>query len=317
MNINKLESLKVEFPFLKELFEKEYKESHSSFLKGDKRFIVNVDVQRMDSSLMYFTGDYLNGTNGALLKKGFVGSLCYDLYFIDSKNAIIKSQKKRDRDAMFIMRALELIAKITKEDLDVSTIVKVETTKWYKPDDNGNADYKTFQDEKINVVIYKEPKEGLNTFLSARESIIDAEMTPDLLIKLMCKQPEKYKVIEDRFNIIKKRFKSLFEMYLQSFMYEHRAFKFKIGDISFRSLSMAGRLLITLEKGEAQVTYAAVDQKEGDCRMGSNGFNGTIAEIEQITNTVIFDLLEYFGSGKTPVDIMKTGKVGYAGHVFG
>jgi hypothetical protein len=317
MNKSKLESLQVEFPFLKELFEKEYNESYLPFLQGDKRFTIDVDVQRMDSNLMYFTGDYLDGTNGALLKEGSVGSLSYDVYFIDARNTIIRSQKRRERDTMFIMRALELLSKVQKEAVDVSIIVKVETIKWYKPDNSGNANYEAFQNEKMNIVIYKEPKEGLKTFLSVRESIVDVEMTPDLLITLMIKHPEKYKIIEERFNVIKKRFKSVFEMYLQSFMYEHRSFDFKIGDITFRSLSMAGRLLITLEKGNAQVTYAALDQKKGDCRMGSNGFNGTIQEVEQITNTIIFDLLEQFGSGKTAKDVLKTGKVGFAGQVFG
>ena len=100
-------------------------------------------------------------------------------------------------------------------------------------------------------------------------------------------------------------------------MYNERAFNCEIDGIKFLSLSMAGRLLITLDTPKSQITYAALDEASGDSHMGMNSIDATLEEAERITKIIITHCTERLEKGETFADIFKTGEVGFAGHNFG
>jgi hypothetical protein len=199
------------------------------------------------------------------------------------------------------------------------------TYTWYNYELNEKGrtidTFKHFSQREIKMIIYKEPEEKLVGLLDDPEVITKVHITNNLLLRLyrhgLPKRKMEYEIINARTEKLGEQFKTFFEERLQAHMYEERAFNCPIEDIKFLSLSMAGRLMITLDTPNSQITFKGIDEKEGDSRMGTNSIDASINEAERITNAVIESCNKRFEKGETFADIFQIGKVEFAGQSFG
>lgn len=316
MNKNKLKKLEQEFPFLKNFLEQNF----GAFLK-DKKTTLEINVKRMDANLFFYHGDHIDGHQSQYIGKKQYGSLFTGIFFTDGSSIIRRRYGKFPKG--------RLVKDFFREDPIrhfTKFIIKSEITTWYdyEKDKNGHVinTFKHFSKREVEITIYKEAEEKLIPSWNNPKLIAKVHLTNKLWYQLrmynnMQDRKSECAIMEVIFDKIKGEFKEFFEKYLQTLMYKERAFDMPIEGISFRSLSMAGRLMITLDTPNAQITYIAVDEEKGDSRMGVNSIDGTLWEAEEITRKVISICTQRFEKGESFADIFKIGKVGFAGRSFG
>jgi len=305
--------MQAEFPCLATLLQKEYQDIYLGVVNQEPGYSIDVKVRRIDANLMYFTGDYCNGVGSRLVRENEIGTLRYDIHLVNSVGTILYSHPRRKRTDCILKDWLLRVE-------GVSSIVKVEERRWYEPrilDDENIADFEKRKSISLDICIYKSPKEGISSFLFSTDLWAHIVLDNHILIKMYQSDPSGQAKVEECLDRLKHQFKSFFQMYLQAEMYKERTFNFELNEIKFRSFACAGRLLITLEKGEADISYAALDEAEEDCRMGVNSLHATITDAQNITQEFILGCLERFGKGEQFSDIFKTGTVCFAGQIVG
>lgn len=311
MNKNKLKKMEKEFPFLKSLLD----ENFGAFLKN-KNTNLNVNIQRMDPTLLFYAGDHLDGMQSRYIGEKKYGSLFASFFFLDESGKIILRHYG-------LCKPL-LLGKIIEMDFMSRTkfIIKTKVETWYEEefDENGHLVkcFKHFSHRDIKITIYKEPKNGsIESFLRDPNMIYKVHLTNKLIMELCYVGKQFFDQIDAEKDILISLFKPFFEKHLQAAMYPERAFNSQIGNIKFLSLSMAGRLLITLDTPNAQISYIALDEETGDSHMGIQSIDGTLVEVKKITETFITECKNRFEKGEKFTDIFHTGKVGFVGQTFG
>lgn len=320
MNKQKLEKMEKEFPFLKEFLTKNF----GGFLK-DKKTTLEIKVKRMDANLLFYTGDHADGYRSRFLLEKYYGSLFTSLFFINKtgKTTFSHYGPFKDFSLIDIKDMTHLFFPDDKINKYVNHIIKGEIETWYEHekerDQYGSiiTTFKHFDHRKIILTIYKEPKEGIEKLFTDTNLINKVQITNKLLLNLYYTNKEYHDKIQTQLDVFKNQFKTFFEKYLQGPMYKERSFNCDIGSVKFLSVSMAGRLLITLDTTKSQISFMALDEKEGDSRMGVNSIDSTLNEAKRITEEVISIVTKEFESGKTFTEIFKIGKVVFAGHEFG
>ncbi|MFA7717919.1 MAG: hypothetical protein WC875_04345 [Candidatus Absconditabacterales bacterium] len=312
MNKSKLENLEQEFPFLKSFLEKNF-----GLALKDKRTTLNIKVQRIDPEILFYFGDHMDGHRCRFIKEKQYGSLFTSFFFINNAGEPIYFRFGPLHD--WVLNDLLIVNK--KFQANTKTIVKAETETWYDIEKNDEGEaipvFKHFSSRQIHMTIYKEPEAGLLSLVNDPNLVTKVRLYTRLLIRLICSRNKNYKIVESKLEEIKNQFKSFFEEHLQAEMYKERAFNCQVGDIKFLSLSMAGRLLITLDTPTTQISYMAVDEEKCDSRMGVNSIEATLEEAKTITESFISSCTKRFNGGEKFSDIFKTGEVGFAGHAFG
>lgn len=311
MNKNKLKKMEQEFPFLKSFLDKNF----GAFLKN-KNTNLNVKIQRMNPTLLFYAGDHLDGMESKYIREKEYASLFTCFFFLNEAGEIIFSQYGPCKPL--------LLWEIIKKDFRSRTkfIIKAEVETWYEPDldEEGHVVkcFKHFSHRDIEMTIYKEPKNGsILSFLEDPNMIQKVHLTNRLITKLYYAGPKFFDQIDAEEGSLVKLFKPFFEEHLQASMHKERAFNCQIGDIKFLSLSMAGRLIITLDTPKSQISYIALDEETGDSKMGVKSIDATLQEAKRITESFITECKSRFEKEEKFADIFKTGEVGFAGHTFG
>lgn len=270
----------------------------------------------MDPTLLFYAGDHLDGMQARYFDASKYGSLFTCFFFVDSSGKIILRQYG-------LCKSL-LLGKISEMDFISRTkfIIKTEVETWYETelDEKGYAVecFKHFSYRNIKMTIYKEPKNGnIASFLEDPNMIYKVHLTNKLIVNLYYVGRQFFDQIDAEEDALITLFKPFFEKHLQTSMYKERAFNCQIGDIKFLSLSMAGRLMITLDTPKSQISYIGLDEETGDSKMGIKSIDGTLQEIRRITEKFIASCEKLFNEGKTFSDIFKVGQVGFAGQTFG
>lgn len=320
MNKQKLEKMEQEFPFLKEFLAKNFGE----FLK-DKKTSLEIKVERIDANLLFYRGDHADGHQSRFLKEKHYGSLFTSLFFINDigKTTFYHFGPLREYSLLDI-KNISLISRILRGNTInecIHYIIKGEIETWYEyeKDEKGhNVEvFKHFDNRKVRLTIYKEPENGLDSLLNDPDLINKVQITIKLLNSLYYSHKDYYDQIQNYLDELKDKFKPFFEKYLQAPMYKERSFNCEFGSVKFLSVSLAGRLLITLDTPQSQISFMALDEEKGDSRMGVNSIDATLNEAKRITEEIISIVTKEFESGKTFTDIFKTGKVIFAGQEFG
>jgi len=314
----KLEKMEQEFPFLKSFLDKNFGAS----LKDEKTEL-DIKVKRIGPNVLYFKGDFLDGHNSKWLRENQYGSGWTSVSCIDKNNQVIWVRFGE-------IPYNNLINYLKVKNTKTKFIVTTEMETWYdyewNYDDNGERHsvntFKHFSKRKIEVTIHKWQGNELKDLVNDEQLITKVHLTTklwtDLAIKDVHKPNKEYKIIQERLDKMTKKFKTFFEKYLQADMYKERAFNFTIDEnVTFLLFSCAGRLIITLDTEHDQISYIALDEKEGDCHMGVKSIDATLDRAEEITDQVILKCLEKFEEGKNFKEVFKTGQVGYAGCTFG
>lgn len=314
----KLEKMEQEFPFLKSFLDKNF----GTFLK-DERTELDIKVKRIGPDVLYFKGDFLDGQNDRWLKEKQYGSGWTSVFCIGKSNQVTWMK--------FGKLSYNKLRNYLKDEYSkIKFIVTAETKVWYdyewREDNDGFKQsvnsFKHFSKREVEITIHKCQGKELKDLVNDEQLITKVHLTTklwaDLGIENLWEPNKEYQIIEERINKITKKFKTFFEKYLQTSMYKERSFNFEIDEnIKFLSFSCAGRLIITLDTKDNQISYIALDQKKGDCNMGVKSIDATLDRAEEITDKAILKCLEKFEEGKSFKEVFKTGQIGFAGQCFG
>lgn len=285
----------------------------------------------MDTNLLYFTGEYLNGVDGCLIKEGHTGRLLTHVHFIGENHMVQWSDELRSRESPLLRYAIAKMLKPQSEPMasPVEHIVTVEHTIWYKgpANDKNTVRKENYANEKYVITIYKKPKDGIKSLFTDPERFENLNLTNNLLLKLALSknvlEKHDYEEIDKKQHNLISMFKPFFETHFQAELYKapERSFTGRIdeGKLSFATFTMAGRVIITLEDTEThdQISFVGEDIEKGDTRMGIKSIGATI----RIADTMVKKFIEHFAplfeKGHTFRELITPGAVIYAGILFG
>jgi hypothetical protein len=312
MTKSKVQSLINEFPFLEAILKKYYNLTLDTWnLPRYLKF--NIKVARMDENLLYFTGDYLDGKNGALLREKQQGALYYDVYFVDNSKVTFES-KLRDRQSPFLKE--DIYYYFFEHKTYPEYIIKCKEVEWYNATCEEQVIEQNLSSIERTITIYKQPIKTLREMMYGENMMFNVNLTTDMVIKFAIESSDEWKVIEPIFRSNIATYKHFFEANLQSHIYHSKKHShvYAYDGLTVRIMAMAGRCITTIEEDSThdQVSFIGLDEPSGDTRMGDKSIDCTLLKAKQMVDKFIADYV-IFESFETA---FAEKAVGYAGTVI-
>lgn len=309
MKKSKVQSLINEFPFLEAMLKKYYNLTLDTWnLPRYLKF--NIKVERMDENLLYFTGDFLDGKNGALLREGQQGALHYDVYFVDNGKITFEG-KLRDRRTPFLKE--DIFYHFFEHKSYPEYIIKCKEIEWYNATCEEQVIEQNLSSVDRTITIYKQSKRSLREMVNDRQSALQINLTTSIVLSMVTRYVGDWEVIEPIFRANIVTYKQFFEANLQSHIYHSKKHShvYAHDGLTVRILAMAGRCITTIEEDSTQdqVSFIGLDEASGDTRMGDKSIDCTILKAKYLVDKFIADyaLFESFETA------FAEKAVGYAG----
>ncbi|MFA6365261.1 MAG: hypothetical protein WCW78_02570, partial [Candidatus Paceibacterota bacterium] len=242
-------------------------------LKEEVPRLIAIRIARIDETLLYFHGDYVDGERSYLSQKEdtLAGKRLERIFVYGTNNEIIGSTSGKERgvDGKSFVRVKDIIG---KDPNLVQYIIVLSRTVWYahNKENVGFERFGKLESVEKEVVIYRMPskmKGGIARIIErARldENVILS--TGDLTEGLILNEPE-FKEVSVALNALAKHFvDAVYNMGLRSRIDKSKSkgMSGMFGSVKMLSYTMAGRVMLTLSRGDIQITFIAAE--DGDPR---------------------------------------------------
>ncbi|MFA6407532.1 MAG: hypothetical protein WCV80_02390, partial [Candidatus Paceibacterota bacterium] len=242
-------------------------------LKEEVPRLVAIRIARIDETLLYFHGSHIDGERSYLSQKGdaLAGKRLERIFVYGADNKIIGSTsgKERGSDGKSFVRVKDIIG---KDPNLVRYIIVLSRTAWYAHDKShvGFERFGKLESVEKEVVIYRTPskmKGGIARIIERARLDENVILSTHDLTEGLVRDEQEFKEVSETLNILAKRFvDGVYNKGLRSRIDKSKSkgMSGMFGSVKMLSYTMAGRVMLTLSRGDIQITFIAAE--DGDPR---------------------------------------------------
>lgn len=287
----RIKKLEKTFPFLKDIITMETGTYHPNVE-------IYIKVERMDSNLMYFRGDRVDGEIVSLVgENGLRGSKFERVEFWGEKGKpkggmswSTRGQGARVKD-WFDVR--------TKNDIaELKYITKITVIDWHeqnKPEviDEGGRDYRNlgaWVRREIYIVIYQPPKQGgVDALLKETSLMSNVRLNKDELDNAQINKERDFDRVMQDLDVLADEF--MFNVYVRGFdrvviECSKPRMKGTFGNIELATWHMSGNIIMTFKSGGSMITLMGTDE-DYPPSVHVKSIDATLPEAQRMVRTVI------------------------------
>lgn len=262
-------------------------------LKQDVPRLVSIRVARIDETLLYFHGDYLDGTRSYMTREDekWIGTKIERIFVHGPDHEIIgsTSSKERGADGRSMVRVKDILG---KDPSLVRYIVVLSRSAWYKygRDLSGPKRFGKLVAVEKHIVIYRAPskmKGGMEALVKRTRLDKNVVLSTHDLLNGIASNDAEYKGVNNILDTLARRFTdAVYNKGLRSRIdrSEKRGMSGTFGGVKMLSFATAGRVMITLSRADKALTFIAAE--DGDPRMGVQGLSGTVGDVRALVDDV-------------------------------
>jgi hypothetical protein len=286
--IGKIKSLISQFPFLESLTK--------GFNQED--VICDIKIKRVDTNLLIFKSVDHNGINSSVMHKDgeLEGTQIQYSLLVDSSGILLTENSSH-------IRVFEKLQKI--KDLNTIKYIVEYTEHEFRKYGDINSERLLTQ---INIRINKVPHSGLTNIVDTFDVRKNVMLNHNDVMFSKFKSETLYNEVSNDLNKLVEKFNlNVYGNGLLKVIDDcpQRGMSAKFKNINIRSMATIGRVIITLENENSQVTFVG-DENIENPNIGIHSFHGTLPNID----TLIESFIKHWNEIDVPFEnVYKSGKV--------